>query len=292
MNLKSIDRVFFGRTEVPVTVFVPWDCNNNCKFCTTKHEYKTLYTSDKLQQNLENVKKSIKQMTSNDFVTDVVFTGGEPFERLDLLMQLIDEIQGAQQVFVNTSFTISDKKFKEAMTYLRSKRNKIDSVSVSCPFNGFSNFKRIHQLADFKDKKFFRINAIVNGNETQEDILKFLDDYFLPVFRELNFRADYRKIKQSSLHSANDKFFKTLMSIAELKYTHFTGCLVCRTDVFQSKYGHVIYHRGINDTSMKFGDALVVNDFVIKQDGEIRFDWNSKCKMTDELFESFDITVE
>lgn len=95
MNLKSIDRVFFGRTEVPVTVFVPWDCNNNCKFCTTKHEYKTLYTSDKLQQNLENVKNSIKQMTSNDFVTDVVFTGGEPFERLDLLKQLIDEIQGA-----------------------------------------------------------------------------------------------------------------------------------------------------------------------------------------------------
>ena len=228
-------------------------------------------------------------MTSNDFVTDVVFTGGEPFERLDLLKELIAEIQGVQRVFVNTSFTISDEKFKEAMKYLKSKSNKLDSVSVSCPFNGFSNFKRIHELADFKDKKFFRINAIVDSNETREDILKFIDDYLLPVFRELDFRADYRKIKQSSLHSANDKFFKTLMSIDKLKYTHFTGCLVCRTDFFESEYGKVIYHRGVNDTSMKFGSALVVNDFVIKQDGEIRFDWNNKCKMTDELLESFDI---
>lgn len=119
--------------------------------------------------------------------------------------------------------------------------------------------------------------------------MQYLDTHFLPVFREFNFRADYRKIKQSSLHSANDKFFRTLMSTPELKYTGFTGCLVCRTDLFDSKYGKLIYHRGINNTALRFGDALVVNDFVIKQDGEIRFDWNDKCKMTEDLFESFDI---
>ena len=289
MNLSKVDRVFFGRTEVPVTVFVPWDCNNNCKFCTTKHEYKSLYPMSKLDENMNKVKQSIRKMTNNDFVTDVVFTGGEPFADIELLKQLIAEIQKPKRVFVNTSFSISDDDFNKALKYLSSKKCKIDSVSVSSPFNGFDNLDRIYALSKFKDNQFFRINSIVEGNETSTQIMQYLDTHFLSVFREFNFRADYRKIKQSSLHSANDKFFKTLMSIPELKYVGFTGCLVCRTDMFDSKYGKVIYHRGINDTSLRFGDALVVNDFVIKQDGEIRFDWNNKCKMTTDLFESFDI---
>ena len=85
MNLSKVDRVFFGRTEVPVTVFVPWDCNNNCKFCTTKHEYKSLYPMSNLDENMNKVKQSIRKMTNNDFVTDVVFTGGEPFADVELL---------------------------------------------------------------------------------------------------------------------------------------------------------------------------------------------------------------
>ena len=289
MDLRKIDRVFFGRTEVPVTVFVPWDCNNNCKFCTTKHEYKSLYPATTLDSNIEKVKQSIRLMTSSKTITDVVFTGGEPFEHLDLLKELINEVKGTQRVFVNTSFSISDQKFEEALIYLQSKRNKIDSVSVSCPFEGFNNFNRIEALSKFKDKKFFRINSIVTGKETKAQVVAFLDKYFLPVFREFNFRADYRKVTQATLHSANDKFFKTLMSIKEIQFVTFNGCLVCRNDLFKTKYGNLYYHRGINNTSLKYGDMLIVNDFVIKQDGEIRYDWNKNCKMTKELLESFDI---
>lgn len=287
MNLNKIDRVFFGRTEVPVTIFVPWDCNNNCKFCTTKHEYKTLYPACNLNNNMKKVKESIRKMTNNDFITDVVFTGGEPFARLDLLKELISEVKGVQRIFVNTSFSISDQHFNDVLKYLSSKKSKIDSVSVSCPFDGFDNYNRIQALAKFKDKEFFRLNSIISGNETQTQILSFLDKYFLPVFREFNFRADYRKIKQSSLHSTNDKFFKTLMSIPDFQFVTFNGCLVCRNDLFTTKYGKLYYHRGINNTALKFADMLVVNDFIIKQDGEIRYDWNAKCKMTNELFESF-----
>lgn len=33
------------------------------------------------------------------------------------------------------------------------------------------------------------------------------------------------------------------------------------------------YHRGTEQSSLRFGELLVINDFVIKQDGEFRYDW-------------------
>lgn len=33
-------RFIKGRSNLSCTIFVPWDCNNHCRFCTSKHMYK------------------------------------------------------------------------------------------------------------------------------------------------------------------------------------------------------------------------------------------------------------
>ena len=34
--------VIIGRENISATVFVPYDCENRCNFCTTKHFYADL----------------------------------------------------------------------------------------------------------------------------------------------------------------------------------------------------------------------------------------------------------
>lgn len=33
-------RYIKGRSNLSCTIFVPWDCKNHCKFCTSKNMYK------------------------------------------------------------------------------------------------------------------------------------------------------------------------------------------------------------------------------------------------------------
>ena len=57
-----------------VTIFVPYDCCNNCPFCINKAEYANNegFSADKICESI----KYIDSVTPN---CDIVFTGGEPF---------------------------------------------------------------------------------------------------------------------------------------------------------------------------------------------------------------------
>ena len=35
-------RYIKGRSNLSCTIFVPWDCNNHCKFCTSKQMYRQI----------------------------------------------------------------------------------------------------------------------------------------------------------------------------------------------------------------------------------------------------------
>ena len=62
-----------GRNNLALTIFVPFDCSNNCYFCTSKAGYRTN------PPNLRKVKEAIIDFFTNYRypITDVVFTGGE-----------------------------------------------------------------------------------------------------------------------------------------------------------------------------------------------------------------------
>ena len=60
-----------------VTVFVPYDCRNNCPFCINKQEY-----ADMSGFSEEKILRSIETMDAITPRCDFVFTGGAPHAAL------------------------------------------------------------------------------------------------------------------------------------------------------------------------------------------------------------------
>ena len=68
-----------------VTVFVPYNCSNNCPFCINKAEY-----DNPVGFSAEKICDSVRRMDRITPCCDFVFTGGEPFADLEVLQQMLD----------------------------------------------------------------------------------------------------------------------------------------------------------------------------------------------------------
>lgn len=290
----KIRRIMWGREERPLTVFVPWDCGHHCPFCTTKAEYETKYPAIKLDYFFERQKESLRRMLAYDFVNEVVLTGGEPLADIGRLRELVDIVTGGRagtRLYINTSLNLTDEQETAAIRYLnRVGSSKVDGISVSLPYadvsmmnaRGYEALGRLIRVCGFKSYDWIRVNSVVRGCESAEQIRRFVKDIRrLEGGRghgiwSINLRKDYTECDQSNLNDCNDPVMRTLMSMPDMPYKGHGGCLVCRNDVFwpdDDAMHRVTYHRGTERSSLRFGDLLVINDFVIKQDGEIRYDW-------------------
>lgn len=283
----------WGREERPLTVFVPWDCRHHCPFCTTKHEYATKYPAEKLDYFFARQKESLRRMLEYGFVDSVVFTGGEPLAdvgRLDELVDVARQCRRKVKIFVNTSLNLTPGQEARAIAYLSecgARGNKVDGISVSLPYadmemfnaKGYASLKRLMCMQALP-YGFVRVNSVVRGNEGSAQIRKFVAAILAARSESdvwsINFRKDYTECTQANLNDCQDPFLGTLMGMEDFTYQGHGGCLVCRNDVFWPRgdeMHRVTYHRGVESTSLRYGDFLVINDFVIKQDGEIRYDW-------------------
>lgn len=305
--MDKIKRVMWGRFEHPATIFVPWDCGHHCPFCTTKAEYATKYPADKIDYFFERQKNSVRHLLAYDFVDDIVITGGEPLADISRLTELIEVIRRNERshrnVYINTSLNLSDRQSDAAIRFLSSSvKDAVDGISVSLPYADVSmtNARGYELLGIFMREcsrewryDWIRVNSVVRGNESPEQLRRFvkdilaLEDGDLPGIWSINLRKDYTTCNQSNLNDCQDPTFRTLMSMTDMPYKGGGGCLVCRNDVFwpdNDLVHRLIYHRGTESTSLRYGDLMVINDIVIKQDGEIRYDWQDgailpKCVM-------------
>lgn len=303
MNNK-IRRVMWGREERPLTLFVPWDCGHHCPFCTTKHEYETKYPAEKFDYFFARQKESLRRMLEYGFVDSVVFTGGEPLgdvERLDELIEIARRCRRNVKIFVNTSLNLTSGQEARAIEYLctcGAREDKVNGISVSLPYvdvemfnaKGYAALKRLMRMQSWP-YNFVRINSVVRGSESSAQIRRFVAAILAARSESevwsINFRKDYAECTQANLNDCHDPFLSTLMGMEDFTYQGHGGCLVCRNDVFwphDDMMHRVTYHRGVESTSLRYGEFLVINDFVIKQDGEIRYDWTDgavlpKCVM-------------
>lgn len=306
--MEKIRRVMWGRMERPATVFVPWDCGHHCPFCTTKAEYETKYHAEKLDYYFTRQKESLRRLLEYNFVDDVVFTGGEPLADIARLKELLGIVCAAEnidrRVYINTSFNFDAS--QEGMVYQflvdESQRNRINGISVSLPYadvgmmnaRGYAFLGRLmHTIAGHSPYNWVRINSVVKGNESAEQIRRFVkevlsfgDENGFGVW-SINLRKDYTECTQANLNDCHDPIMQTLMGMPDMPYKGGGGCLVCRNDVFwpnNDAMHRLTYHRGTENTSLRYGDLMIINDIVIKQDGEIRYDWTDgtplpKCVM-------------
>ena len=109
-----------------VTVFVPYDCRNNCPFCVNKEEY-----SDTTGFSLDKICESIKTMDAITPYCDFVFTGGEPFSNLDSLQKLLDQVPTTHKVYINTTFPVfADQPGEDMIAFCEKNKDKITCINI------------------------------------------------------------------------------------------------------------------------------------------------------------------
>lgn len=252
-----------GRGNLACTIFVPYDCDNNCPFCTSK----VMYGELKGSFNLEEIIKKIELLNYNDEIKEYVLTGGEPLANLDMLKQIINAMK--KTVYINTTLP-AYKHIDEAIEYINSEP-KIGGINISRHLN--YRFDGPTSTDDKLEKiqKNIRINTILPTTLDYDKLMKFIERYSSPT-RLINLRADYRKIDTTTLKDRNE-----IVDFLSDKFNYIgtRTCLVCNSEFFALPNGNqVCYHRGLQYSSYELPSKTYVNDVLITPDGKIYKDWD------------------
>lgn len=263
---RDIDLVR-GRDNLALTIMTPCDCDNNCKFCTSKQEYSLR------KPNKDEVINTVSKFwTAFPSVKEVVITGGEPMQDLDFISRMIEEAPLFTRFFINTTFINNNR---EQFIELVNDNSSIAGVNISrhtssyekdCAF--MQDIAEDEQIRKFK--KPVRINCVI-GNKT--DIINRVIERWKDFENvEISFRADFTKTSKEELHNPYSEVNVYLAS--KFKYAGNTRCNVCDTTSFTTKDGFIVkYHKGLKTTAIRSGGTIEVNDFVLRQDGKIYIDW-------------------
>lgn len=255
-------RYLVGRGNLSCTIFVPWDCNNNCPFCTSKHMYSEL--KDKL--NLDEIIRKIKLINNNSNIREYVLTGGEPLSNLENLKKLIDATE--KVVYINTTLPMMEN-IDEVIKYINNEP-KIGGVNISRHLNykfdsPISTDDKIELI-----NKPIRINTVLPNELNLEKLFKFIARYGSDE-RMINLREDYRFIDTTTLKDRNE----TVDILAKYFDYHGTAtCMVCNSEYFIAPNCMVCYHRGLQYSSYNLGTKCYINDVLITPDGKMFQDWN------------------
>lgn len=254
-----------------VTVFVPYDCGNNCPFCINKPEY-----ADTSAFSLEKICDSIHTMDAITPYCDFVFTGGEPLADLDALQTMLDCVPPTHRIFINTTLPVLRGSSERLLAeFLNGNGDKLTCINVSRHL-----FKFVEECGDtiFAALKVpARINCVLFGEHPPEKLLRFIrrfGKYRVPI----QFRSDYTKITPESLYDeTGDEILSDLRSI--LKPTLLEGCRIrCNYEFLDGE--HVIsYHKTLPYSTIVETDADgvtydILYDVLIKQNGDLHSDWD------------------
>ena len=255
-----------GRNNLACTIFVPYNCDNNCPFCTTKK----LYYNNRVKMNLSKIIREIELLNYSDFFSEYVISGGEPFNNIFKLKMIIDTIKKSNKdIYINT--TLPNKNLVEIIDYINNEP-AIKGINISrhigYELNNVASVEEINHI-----KKPIRINTVINKDLDFDDFLWIVENY-KGNNRVINLRANYQEINNGSLKN-RDSVCNFLLDIAE--NIGNSGCMVCNSNLFNYKGTIVNYHRGLSDSSFKINNKLFVNDIVIRPDGLIMYDWQVLC---------------
>ena len=252
-----------GRYNLSATIFVPFDCDNNCLFCTSKGDYK-----NNEDFSLEKVLNAIRILNKKTEIKEFVISGGEPFADIQGVKKIIDCCE--KPVYINT--TLPFKTFEQAKELINT-TEKIKGVNISRHIEyDFENVATIEEIDQIK--KPVRINCVIPYvRASNARLLEFIYKYGKKN-RDINLREDYRITTIETLKGFNSLF----IWLAEtFDYIETESCMVCNSDYFSVKDEFICaYHRGLQYSSVTIGDKCYINDIIVSQNGNIYKDWDKK----------------
>ena len=256
-----------------VTVFVPYNCLNNCPFCINKEEY-----ADMTGFSAAKICDSIRLMDRLTPYCDFVFTGGEPFANMESLQDMLDCIPTTHNVYINTTLPVS--KFHsedDIVDFTRRNKDKITCINVSRHMQHYvveSNDELLSRLA-----VPFRVNCVLYKNYKASELVPYLDRFHKIPGASIQFRFDYTETTPDNLYDAkHDKILHDLRQIAA--YTGLDGCRMRCGFHFDYDGMNLTYHKTLPYSTIVETEALtgqtydILYDILIKQTGEIHSDWD------------------
>lgn len=256
-----------------VTVFVPYDCNNNCPFCVNKGEY-----ADMTGFSLQRICESIKIMDSITPECDFVFTGGEPFADLNSLQVMLDSLSPTHRIYINSTLPVSENQPEEdILAFAEKNKDKISCINVSRHMQHYVVESNDELLAKLPVP--FRINCVLYKDYPKEELIPFIERFKRIPGSNIQFRFDYTATTPENLYDReNDRIVRDLSEIA--RYTGLDGCRMrCG---FHYDYGgmEIVYHKTLPYSTIVEKDPEdgivydILYDILIKQTGEIHADWS------------------
>lgn len=265
------------RSNLALTVFVPYDCKNSCLFCTSKMQYKK--NSPDYPAVINTLKSIFESFTARCVIKDVVFTGGEPLADLEKLKEMVALVPNVFHVYINT--TLPRRNFDEFQAWAV-KIPKIRGINVSRHTESYE--KDCENLCDIVSDDAFRcvgistrINCVVD-HQTDKAFVWAVTERWQDKNVELSFRMDYR-IPQTdlSLHNPYDPI-PIWLSEMGFKFIDHTQCNVCDTTILARNGLKVRYHKGKMFTSRftennLYDETISVNDLIVDHTGKFKYDW-------------------
>ena len=255
-----------------VTVFVPYDCHNNCPFCINKKEY-----ADTSSFSLAKIRESILLMDGITPRCDFVFTGGEPFADLDALQSMLDCVPTTHKVYINTTFPVQpDCPAEEMLAFVERNREKLTCINISRHLVPYVEESPDEVLARIPVRT--RINCVLYRAYPAEKLTDFADRfarYGIPI----QFRYDYTETTPENLYEReNDPILQDLCRA--FRYRGLDGCRMRNGFHFSYKNLHLTYHKTlpystITETDEQGNTYDILYDILIKQDGKLHSDWTS-----------------
>ena len=275
-----------------VTVFVPYDCRNNCPFCVNKQEY-----ADCTGFSVDKIIESIRVVDSITPACDVVFTGGEPFANLGSLQRMLDAVPKTHKVYINTTFPVQPGcSAEEMLAFTEKNKDKITCINVSRhvdPYVEESPDEIVGQIATPK-----RINCVLYMDYPSDKLTDFAErwrKYNIPI----QFRYDYTETTPENLYEEeNDPILQDLKR--QFTYMGLDGCRMRNGFHFLYKDLHMTYHKTLPYSTIVETDDSgitydILYDILIKQTGELHSDWTGVKldveKYRNVVFEPYDLKV-
>ena len=275
-----------------VTVFVPYDCGNHCPFCINKGEY-----ADTSWFNMDEILRSIKVMDALTPKCDFVFTGGEPFANRHALQELLDAVPSTHRVFINTTLPVFEGQTEQdIIDFAEKNKDKITCINISRHLVKYVEESPDELLAALPVRR--RVNCVLYKEYPAEKLPQYLERW-MPYNIPVQFRFDYTATTPENLYDQeNDKILHDLHKIAE--YRGLDGCRMRCGFHFDYNGLELTYHKTLPYSTIVETDENgvtydILYDIIIKQNGEIRSDWDDTVLdltgYKNVVFEPYDLRV-
>ena len=266
-----------------ITVFAPYDCNNNCPFCVTKKDY-----AEHPCYNHHDVWSVNYRMFEYGKITpncDFVITGGEPFADLYRLAVLVAAVKTMNKhghnhdLFINTTLPAATGA-DEIVNFIEEYKDTITGINVS---------RHVRRYVQECDDEIFnripvsvRINCVLFANDEANRVGEIISRFSgYKSITGFQFRENYCNTTLENLYVFEEdsmfanvvRMFKPCDNIEEFFIANVQSKSNFRWNCKIAD--NINYHRTMPKSTYEIEEGVFqVNDILISPSSTVMNDWN------------------